>query len=674
MRAALRNLLLISGLCLAGPVFAGIDLLSVRTTPGSGGTEVVFHFSAPLPGNAIPQPLVKPVNLLQLNFPETQSALLTSGAIVQVNSAEVKTIGISQVQNAVQANVQLQGNVPYELQQQGNDVILLVHQGENALDTSAGIVSKLRFQAGNNNAGVLQIQLGNNQVKPLFEETAKTLVITLPNQQLAPQWVSTMNVAEFQTVVASIVAANVNGSASLTLNMTEPFVMQQAQNNHILTVTVQSRQKAVIDEQDESYTGKRISLNFQNIPVRSVIQIIAEFTGINIVTSDSVQGNVSLRLKDVPWDQALDIVLKSRGLAQRQIGNVIYIGPVAEIADQEKSALQEQQQADALAQLNEEYFRLSYANASQLASILQSKGGGFLGPRGSVTVDNRTNTLLVRDTPMQLSKIQKLINNLDIPVPQILIEARIVSITQDGVRELGVSTLPPVVPGSDAASPPSLTPVVNPTASANGYTASAQGFINNGLQDVSGALGLSITGLPAGMNLNLELQALETEGNGKVISSPQLTVSDKQEAYIQQGSEIPYNESTSSGAAAIAFKKAVLSLRVTPQITPDGNIALTLDVTNDSPSNSQVGAQNIPLINTSEITTQVLVKNGETIVLGGIQVETKDHQVRRIPFLGDLPGVGWLFKSTHDENKTNQLLIFLTPKIVKGAAFTTGAG
>jgi type IV pilus assembly protein PilQ len=670
----MRYLLVVCAMAISSQAFAAsVNLLSLSTQPEADATQVVLHFSAPL--NSAPEIVQKAGHVLQFSFANTNLALGNSPSTLNVNSANVTSVSAISMDSGVQANITMASDSPYAFSQQGNDFVISVHSGKRAVATQLQLISNIQFLVGDAGEGILRIQLPNANIQAQIQQQDRIITVTVPGVAISQNWATSMNVKAFNTPVQTVTGQNAATSASFVLQTSESYQLETAQVGNWLNVMVQSKQKAIASAQDSQYTGKRISLNFQDIPVRSVIQIIAEFTGINMVTSDAVQGNVSLRLNNVPWDQALDIVLKSRGLAQRRVGNVIYIGPAAEITAQEQAALQEQQQSNALSPLQEEYFHLGYAVAKQLAGVLQNANGGFLSGRGSVTVDDRTNTLLVRDTAMQLSKIRQLVDSLDVPVQQVSIEARIVAVDKRAIQDLGVTSLPAMAPstapfsttttsGSSNSTQPFTPAATSGNQSGQPVNAGAAGFINNGLADASGALGLSLSGLPGGFNLNLELQALEVEGEGKVISSPSLTVADKQEAYIQQGSEIPYQASTSSGASVTQFKKAVLSLRVTPQITPDGNIVLKLAVSNDSPTDQSV--QGVPVLSTAEIQTQVLVKNGQTIVLGGIQIETKNHQVRSIPFLGSIPGIGWLFKSTHDNDRVQQLLIFLTPRIING--------
>jgi type IV pilus assembly protein PilQ len=400
----------------------------------------------------------------------------------------------------------------------------------------------------------------------------------------------------------------------------------------------------------------------------------------NLVTSDTVTGNLTLRLKNVPWDQALDIILKTKGLAMRQNGNVMLIAPAAEIAAREKQELESKKQLVELQPLYSEIIEVNFAKADELAAILTSTQGdsvdgkgGFLSERGSVVVDARTNSLLLRDTADQLVAVQKLIEQLDIPVRQVLIESRIVIANNDFSKELGVRfgasarsrTLGAGTSGNledlsvtEGNSNPNL--VTPPTGERN---LGGDGLnVNLPVNNPSGNIALALAKLPMGMILELELSAMQEEGRGEVISSPRVITSNQKQATIEQGTEIPYQEASSSGATSVSFKEAVLKLDVTPQITPDDRIVMDLEVNKDEVGEIFLG---VPSIDTRSVKTQVLVDNGETVVLGGIYEQTKNQGVQRVPFFGDLPYVGVLFRNTFNEDRQRELLVFVTPKIVK---------
>jgi type IV pilus assembly protein PilQ len=463
----------------------------------------------------------------------------------------------------------------------------------------------------------------------------------------------------------------------------------QSDRDYVLEVRPRPK-AAVVDPTKREYKGERLTLNFQDIETRAVLQLLAETSGQNIVVSDTVQGNVTLRLQNVPWDQALDIVLRTKGLDKRQEGNVIFVAPTEELQAREKQMLESQKQITELAPVRTEYLQVNYAKASDLASLIKSQGRSLLSERGSVSVDDRTNTLLLQDTQDRLSDIRRLVSTLDIPVKQVLIEARIVIVNDTFSRELGVRFGSAFVGnyGSDDglmwvgnnglnAASGDRGPIIRPggpggvgvdgNAVATG-PAPDRYLVN--LPIVNPAMKLAMTLLDSDYVVDLEITAAQREGRGEVISAPRVITANGQEAYIEQGREIPYQESASSGATTTQFKKAVLSLTVTPQITPDDRLILDLKVTKDSVGQFVPSATGglVPSIDTREITTQVLVNDGQTVVLGGILETDNRDDVSKVPFLGDVPGLGVLFRSKSKKEEKNELLIFVTPKILREGA------
>jgi type IV pilus assembly protein PilQ len=425
------------------------------------------------------------------------------------------------------------------------------------------------------------------------------------------------------------------------------------------------------------YQGEKISLNFQNVEVRAVLQVLADFTGLNIITSDTVSGSLTLRLKDVPWDQALEIILQAKGLDKRKSGNVVWIAPRDELATREKLALEARQQIAELEPTHTESFQLNYQKAQDVQAFLSTGAQRILSKRGSAVVDARTNTVFVQDTPTRLEEIRRLIRQIDIPVRQVMIESRIVEASDTFSRNLGVRL--GYHDASNGWGVPSQNSGVRivPGASSNdtqfhtgqlATTPTQADFTNVNLP--SGNIGGAAAGLfsmvlfntNATRFLNLELSALQADGKGKIISSPRVITADKNEAIIEQGTEIPYQQSTSSGATAVQFKKATLSLKVKPQITPDNNVIMSLRVNKDSVGQVTAGG---PSIDTKQVTTEVLVENGGTVVIGGIYTQEERSTTNKIPVLGDLPYVGFLFKNNIKSDDRRELLIFITPKILK---------
>ena len=424
--------------------------------------------------------------------------------------------------------------------------------------------------------------------------------------------------------------------------------------------------QAQTDDSDSNYQGKPISLDFQDVPVRQVLQIIAQINGFNLVTTDTVSGNVTISLTGVPWDQALEMILKIKGLDKRLEGNILLIAPAEELTARETQDLQSKQQVAELAPLNSVNVQINYAKAEEMATILKSGDASILTSRGSVTVDERTNTLLIRDTQASIDEAKRLIEALDIPIKQVLIESRMVTVRDNMDEQLGVRW-----GFSDQQDTDGISGSLEGAEAIAGGTIPALSDrlnVNLPVANPAGRIGIQVARLVDGTILDLELSAMETENKGEIIASPRITVANQREAYIEQGTEIPYVQATSSGATSVEFKKAVLSLKVTPHITPDNRIILDLIVTQDTRGET-VSTSTGPAvaIDTQEISTQVLVENGETIVLGGIFQQTTADDVSKVPLLGDLPFVGNLFKNSQKVNEKRELLIFVTPKILTDA-------
>ena len=481
-----------------------------------------------------------------------------------------------------------------------------------------------------------------------------------------------MNVTDFNTPVTNIDVQQNKSNVTFDLNVKGKFDYKYDQSGSLFIVEVSPPSKTVRADAPKKYKGKPISLNFQDVPVRTVLQLIADFNKLNLVTSDSVNGNITLRLDGVPWEQALDTVLKVKGLDKRLDNNVLLVAPAAEIAAQEKQQLENNQKVADLAPLVTEYIQINYAKAPDVAKLLADDKTRLLSPRGAVSVDERTNTLLVKDTAEVIDHIKDMIKVLDVAVKQVVIEARMVTVTDGvedalgirwGVTETGSSggTSGSLEGLDSAGTPPDMTtPAIDDRLNVNLAAAPSSG--------TAASIAFQVAKLADGSLLDLELSALENENKAEIISSPRVTTANQKEALIEQGYEIPYNESASSGATTIAFKKAVLSLKVTPQITPDNNVILDLHVTQDDiyqDVNTGNGGT-AKALSTQAITTQVLVKNGETLVLGGIYNRSIKKTVNKIPVLGDIPGVGVLFRNTVNTNTKKELLIFVTPKIVTG--------
>jgi len=435
------------------------------------------------------------------------------------------------------------------------------------------------------------------------------------------------------------------------------------------TITVSSGGQSQIQNKQAmtANISNRLSLNFQEIKVRVLLQLLAQFSGVNIIASHSVDGNITLHLENITWQQALDLILQTQGLGKKQLGNVLYVAPLQEIAEQEKQALEADQQLQDLGSLESILIPISYGKATDIATLLKTQGNSLLSKRGSVSADARTNTIWVQDIAARLTEIRRLIKQLDIPVKQVLIEARIVNMSDDYAKELGVRF------GVSSSNHMSGT-LAGANSMAGGASAADVDLANRLNVDLpaanvgeaggAGSIGLALAHVGPGTLLDLELSAMESEGKGQVISSPRLMTADQQSANIQAGEEIPYQQETSSGATNVTFKNAVLSLEVTPQITPEGKINLNLKVNQDRVSDTRV-VQGVPAIDTRSIESHVLVDNGQTVVLGGIYETSDGTKIKRIPFLSSIPVVGALFRNTLKTKTRTELLIFITPRIIE---------
>ncbi len=478
-----------------------------------------------------------------------------------------------------------------------------------------------------------------------------------------------LDVIDFATPAKIVETKQVGSNVRVAIQTSNEFEFLAYQTDNIYTIELKPLTPEEVERrrlQEPQYTGDRMSLTFQDITIRAVLQLIADMANVNMVTSDTVGGSITLQLQNVPWDQALDIVLKTKGLDKRQNGNVLLIAPADEIAAREALELQSEQQVEQLAPIRSEFIQVNYAKAAVLSTIIQGDKTSFLSPRGSVTVDDRTNTLMVQDTAKTLDEIRQLVRTLDIPVRQVMIESRIV-VADDGVgSEIGVRF--GVTDAGASGGELSISGTNNASnffrglQSATTIPLSETYNVNMPVTDAAGSIGLTFARLQDGIILDAELSALETENKSEVIASPKVVTANQKEAYIEAGEEIPYLEASSSGATKVSFKKAVLSLRVTPQITPDDRIILDLQVNQDTRGEDTVAG---PAINTREVGTQVLVENGETVVLGGIYQQRKNTDVTKVPLLGDIPGLGILFRTTNESEAKQELLIFVTPKIIK---------
>lgn len=630
---------------------------------------------------------------IALDFPNASSGLPRKK---DVAIGMVRSINAVETRGRTRVVVNLDRMVPYETRVEDGAVYVLVEgtagaaastpasssslsiaaaAGKPASEQRGAVRSRITnvdFSRGKAGEGRVVVNLSNPGIPVNIDQAGGKILIDFLNAELPEELRRRMDVVDFATPVTQIDSFAQNGSVRLMVETQGEYEHMAYQADQLFTLEIKPVTAAEREARAETeYSGERLSLNFQDIEVRAVLQIIADFTGMNMVTSDAVQGNVTLRLQNVPWDQALDIVLKSKGLGMRQAGNVIMVAPAAEIAAREKQEFESQKQIQDLSPLVSDLIQVNYAKADEIASLLKARENSMLSERGNVTVDQRTNTLLIRDTADKLIDIRRLVAKLDIPVRQVLIESRVVVANDDFSRDLGVrvgftgvtsngSNGAIAVSGSAAGTDsmisgaplPVSMPDLDNRLNVNLPATSAAGQ--------AGQIALAVLG--SDYLIDLELSAMQAEGRGEVVSTPRVITSNQNEARIEQGVEIPYQTSASSGATTVQFKKAVLGLTVKPQITPDDRIILDLTVSKDS-----VGQvfQGVPSVNTRQVSTQVLVSNGETVVLGGIYEQERSEGVNKVPLLGDVPLLCALFRQNSKVDRKNELLIFVTPKVLK---------
>lgn len=664
-----------------------------------------------------PEPVVftidKPARL-SLDLPDTTLAL--AERYRKVNVGQVRSIAAAEAKGRSRVVIEMATLTAHKVRVDGNKVFLeLAGQGGSlaagaasstpapaaATSTpvaatpapSQGLISNVDFRRGEKGEGRVLVTLGDARNAVDVREEGGKIIIRFKNTALPERLSKRLDVLDFATPVKFIDAARdgVNTQITVTPIAAGDFEQVAYQSANVFTLELQPISQEKLEErrkQEPKYTGERISLSFQSIDVRSLLQIIADVALTNMVVSDSVTGQIAMRLQNVPWDQALDIILRTKGLGQRTTGNVILVAPLDELAAREKAELENEKQKVQLAALRSEIIQVNYAKATELATLIKSKDNSVLSDRGSVTVDERTNTLLVLETRDKLTEIRALVQRLDIPVRQVLIESRIVVARSNFQRDFGARLGVNGVRTRDGGNGGLVS--VGGSGEGTNSTLPGTGGAGTGQPTIGGAGGLPVTAgtigdrynvnLPVanpagsialailGRNslLDLELSALQSEGKGEVISSPRVITANGKQAAIEQGREIPFQNATSSGATAVQFKKAVLSLSVTPQITPDNRVIMDLAVTNDSQGTNvaQSGGGSAPAIDTRKVTTQVLVDNGQTVVLGGIYEQTSNDSVTKVPLLGDVPLLGVLFRTKSKIQNKTELLIFITPKIL----------
>ena len=647
---------------------------------------------------------------IAIDLPDTS---LATSRRQDVNLGPLRNIQTAESNGRTRVVLNLNAMVPYDTRVDGNTVYVVLGQSASVTQaatfagqpasTAMGVlprsaaasgprsIDNIDFRRGPDGAGQVVVQLTDPRTTVDVREEGGRIVVEFRDTALPADLMRRLDVTDFATPVAMIDAVRNDRHARLVVSASSPYEQIAYQSDNVFTLElkppVEEESPPGVFDANKEYVGERLTLNFQDIETRAVLQLLAETSGINIVVSDTVQGNVTLRLQNVPWDQALDILMTTKGLDMRRNGNVMIVAPAQEIAAREQAALQARRAIQELEPLRSELIQVNYAKASELANLIRGGGGtnALISQRGSVAVDERTNTLLVQDTPDRLGDIRRLVATLDIPVRQVLIESRIVIVNDDYRRNLGVRFGTTVVGdrGNDG--------LVSLTGTAAGSNTIVNSALNNRLATGSpfpvtigsgeqrynvnlpvtnpaGSFALAI--LNADYLVDLELSALQAEGKGEIISTPRVITANQKEARIEQGVEIPYQESASSGATTTQFKEAVLSLTVTPQITPDDRIIMDLVVTKDSVGEVVPSATGglVPSIDTRSIVTTTIVNDGETVVLGGIYETENRDTVNKVPVLGDIPGLGYLFRNRERINDNAELLIFVTPRILRDGA------
>jgi type IV pilus assembly protein PilQ len=695
-----------------GPVSAqtgnSIDSVSVSKA-SSGRTVVKFTLKAPLANPPAGFAISNPPRIA-LDFPDTGNGLGRTAQ--EIGDPALRSLNVVQAGNRTRVVFNLNKPQSFETQMEGNTILVtLTDQAAGTATAETQIISRfaearpgevthalrdIDFRRGRNGEGRIIVDLSDSSTGIDIRQQGRTLVVDFLRTALPRNLERRLDVADFATPVATIDTFAQGANARMVI---EPRGLwehsaYQADNRFILEIKpIQEDPNRLTQGTRQGYKGEKLSLNFQNVEVRAVLQVIADFTGLNIITSDTVTGSLTLRLKDIPWDQALDIIMQTKGLDMRKNGNVVLIAPREELAVKERQQLESRQQISELEPLQTEMFQLNYQKADAVQKLISDEKQKMLSKRGSAVVDPRTNILFVQDTAARLEEVRRVIRQIDVTVRQVLIESRIVIASDKFSRQLGVRlgvqtgfTLQRRYAGGFGGTL-STTPVVTCTGAictretrtqtpyelasgiANaGYSDSPQLNVNLPVPNPAGQLALTLINLGSGNLINLELSALEADTLGKVISSPRVVTSDNQKAHIEQGTEIPYVTPGSANApATVQFKKAVLALDVTPQITPDNRIIMSVEIRKDAVGQfvPVQGGGSVPSIDTKNVTTQIAVNNGDTAVIGGIYEEIINNNVTKVPLLGDIPILGYAFKQTGKGIDKTELLIFLTPRIIK---------
>ena len=687
-----------------------LESIDVQNVAGQQ-VQLTLHHSSP-PTEPVSFTIDNPA---RISLDLANTALAIPSRRIDIHTGGVDSVLAAEAAGRTRLVLNLDRLLPYQTRVSGNDVIVLIGTSVASPATAAAASSGasgspvpnnsaaagprairgVDFRRGAGGTGRVIVRLSDPHTPVNLRQLGNQIVVDFAGAEIASNLARRYDAGDFATPVSGFDIVRVGDGVRLAISATGDFEHLAYQSDDQYVVEVQPARKAAAKIEDKRvYTGERLTLNFQDIETRAVLQLLADASGQNIVVSDSVQGSVTLRLQNVPWDQALDIVLRTKGLDKRRNDNVIIVAPTEELASREKAELAAHADVQDLAPLRTEYLQVNYAKAADLATLIKSQGGsgsGLLSKRGTVSVDDRTNTLLLQDSADRLDDIRRLVGTLDIPIRQVQIEARIVIVSDDFSRELGVragfsgfdtygsGTGLGYTSGSATANDKALEDILGRTPIGGNPAGTPPQFIvgqvsgptparyNVNLPVANPAGSLAFMLLGKDYLVDLEISAAQAEGRSEVISTPRVITANQREASIEQGVEIPYQESASSGATTIQFKKAVLALKVTPQITPDNRIILDLNVKKDSVGQVIVGGagQQVPSIDTREITTSVIVNDGQTVVLGGILETERRESEKKVPFLGDMPYLGRLFKTTNKQNNKDELLIFVTPKIVR---------
>ena len=675
--------------CMAGTASAGtLDAISHSSLPGER-VQIRVQLSEPVAGDPLSFTIDNPARIA-LDLPATTIALPDRTQTIGVGSAQ--SVTAVEAEDRTRVVVNLAQLVPYEVATSENTITITLDSAPANLETATvesatmpgsamgASISDIDFRRGAGGEAQIIVDLTDPDVGINITQQGEDVVIDFAETALPEALDRKLDVGDFATPAREIDTFPRGNGTRMVIRPTGLYEHLAYQSDNIFTVELREltpAEEEQLRKEKFTYTGERLSLNFQNIEVRAVLQLIADFTEKNLVASDTVGGNVTLRLKNVPWDQALDIILKSRGLGKREVDNVMMIAPQEELAAREKLELESQKQIEELAPLRTEFMQVNYAKAADIAVLIKADANNLLTERGNVTVDERTNTLLIQETGDKLAELRSVIEALDVPVRQVLIESRIVIANEDFSKDLGVRfgfshINNGKVEEQQAADPFGRGPFQSALGGGRPGDITYEGVTTYNTDGAENYIvDLAAAGAPFNLKyavgkigsyfLQLELTALQAEGRGEVIARPSVITANQHEATIESGTEVPFLEASSSGATAVSFKKAVLSLTVTPQITPDDRIIMDLAVNKDSVGQVFSG---IPSIDTQQVATQVLVDNGDTVVLGGIYESTTRDDKTSVPFLGELPYLGRLFRRTQNATTKQELLVFVTPKIL----------